>query len=49
MANLAENLATLDAMLGASRIGCIPWRQGIDARTAAGLLDIGLLRAGGRE
>lgn len=46
MAGLAENLATLDSMLGAPRIGFIPWRAGIDARTAAGLLDIGRLRAG---
>ena len=49
MVNLAENLATLDAMLGAPRIGFIPWRAGIDARTAAGLLDIGLLRGGAQD
>jgi dethiobiotin synthetase len=44
MANLRENLATLDAMLGAPRIGCIPWRADIDARIAAQRLDIALLR-----
>ena len=45
----AENLATLDAMLGAPRLGVIPWRTGIDARAAAGLLDIGRLCRGARD
>lgn len=49
MVNLAENLATLDAMLGAPRIGFIPWRAGIEANAAAGLLDIGLLRGGAQD
>lgn len=45
----AENLATLDAMLGAPRLGVIPWRAGIDARAAAGLLDIDRLCRGARD
>ncbi len=45
----AENLATLDAMLGAPRLCVVPWRAGIAARSAAGLLDIDRLCRGARD
>jgi dethiobiotin synthetase len=46
MPHLAENVATLDAMLHAPRIGCIPWRPGMDARAAAAHLDLDPLLRG---
>lgn len=44
MPYLAANVATLDAMLDAPRIGFIPWQPGRDVRAAAACLDLDLLR-----
>lgn len=47
MACLQENVATLDALLGAPRLGLIPWQPGIGAEDVAGLLDLSPLLSGG--